>query len=300
MSSPSERPVRTPQPTRRQLLVASAGLGAAVGLAACGGKGESTVPEGAANSNALLASFPQSVPYVPAGVPTRLPYLISDPEGVPLAAITGPVTFTVSSGGDVIGEVEVLPRSDGVPRAYLPLEFTFDEPGYYDVVAEYEGQSLDSQLQVFERKEVPPPVVGEQLPVAPTPTTLNSLEVDPICTRVPACPYHEVTLQEALDSGKRVVLLVATPAYCQTAVCGPTLDNLMAIVGDRDDLVVVHTEVYRQPKTESDLSQAPLAPLPEAYGLAFEPTMFVTDTKGTITARADIIIDRSEMTELLA
>jgi hypothetical protein len=36
-----------------------------------------------------------------------------------------------------------------------------------------------------------------------------------------------------------------------------------------------------------------------SYGLTFEPVLYVTDAAGIITARADVIVDRSEMAEMI-
>ena len=293
------------QLSRRGLLRAGvlAGGGAlSLGLLGCSGTESRVVTQGRdAPEHALLAAFPQSVPHVAVGVPTRLPYLVSDREGVPLSAMAGPVTFTVSQDGRPVGaDVVVQPHSDGVPRAYLPLGFTFSELGLYDIAATYGGERLDSQLQVYSLDDVTPPVVGEPLPPLDTPTPDDSLGVDPMCSRVPTCPFHKVNLRQAVGSGKRIVLLVASPAYCQTTICGPVLDNLVDLAANRDDLVVIHCEVYKNPKAVRDLSTANLAPVPDSYDLAFEPVMFVTDTAGAITARADVIVDRQEMAQLIA
>ena len=271
-------------------------------LSACGDDGgQTSEATGNLPQNALLAAFPQGVPHAASGVATRLPYLLADKEGVPLSTIDGPVTFRVEMDGTQIGdEVEVEPRDDGVPRAYLPLTFTFPRTGVYDVFATYDGAELDSSIQIYDRAEIGPPVVGAPLPAAPTPTTELGLAVNPICTRVPQCPFHAVDLQAAVGQAKPIVLMVATPAYCQTAVCGPILDNLVDEVGDRTDITVIHAEVYKNPKDVRDLADANLAPLPEAYNLRFEPVMFVTDASGMLVARADITVDRTEMRELLA
>ncbi len=269
--------------------------------AACSSRSEPTIPERASGAGALIAAFPQSAPYVPVDVPTRLPYLLSDPEGVPYDIIEGSVPFVISRDGATVAELEVRPRSEGIPRAYLPVEHTFEEVGVFDVTATHEGRELTSQLEVFSQSEVVSPVVGQQLPPAPTPTVDDSKGVDPICTLVPQCPFHSVDLTDVVGTDARIVLLVATPAYCQTAFCGPTLGNLMDIADSRDDLTVIHAEVYKVPKeTKGDLSSAPLAPLPDKYGLLLEPVLYVTDTKGLITTRADAMIDRSEMEEALS
>jgi len=259
------------------------------------------VADGQTPKNALIAAFPQGVPHAASGVPTRLPYLLADQEGVPLSRIDGPVTFTVENDGTPVGQpVPVAPRSDGVPRAYLPFTFTFPQVGVYDVFAEYGGARLDSSIQIYEAAQIGPPVVGEPLPTAETPTTARTLAIDPVCSRVPPCPFHEVNLADAIGQGTPIVLLVATPAYCQTAVCGPIVDTLVEQASGRTDITVIHSEVYKNPKEVRDLQKATLAPVPDAYDLRFEPALFVTDAAGTVVARADITVDRTEMTELLA
>jgi hypothetical protein len=277
--------------------------GAAI-LGACGDEQSPTSqPEGSSTRNALLAAFPQGTTLVASGLATRLPYLISDSEGVPLTTIDGPVTFTVkTTDGESVGEpVEVTPRGDGIPRAYLPLTFTFPEPTTYDVFAEYDGQMLDSSLAVFDRAEIKQPLPGSPLPPADTATTAQAFKVDPICTRVPMCPFHTVNLRDALGQGKPVVVLLSTPAYCQTAVCGPILDLLIEQVATRTDITVIHSEVYENPKDNiENLAKAQLAALPKAYHMEWEPALFVTDAANVLQARADVIVDSSEMAELLS
>lgn len=271
-------------------------------LAACGDSSgsDTQVADEAQASHALLAAFPQSLPHIPSGVPTRLPYLISDSEGVPLSEIDGKVAVTISQDGKKLGTVDVTPRSDGVPRAYLPVTYTFPVPGIYDLTATYDGAKMDSTIEVVDPSRVGPPVVGEQLPPVDSPTSTRTLGVDPLCSRVPACGYHEVNLQDAVGAGKPIVLLVATPAYCQTAVCGPVLDLVIEQTTGRSDLTVLHSEVYKDPKGQQDLNDAALAPIPDAYELRFEPVLFITNAAGTIVARADVVVDRGELTELLA
>lgn len=289
---------------RRRLLQGGLGLGAtALGaalLSSCGDSQADTQVAENLNSHALIAAFPQSVPHVPAGVATRLPYLISDDEGVPLSTIEGDVTFTISKDGTRVGTVDVAPRGDGVPRAYLPVTFTFPTAGTYDLTATYDGADIDSTIQVVDPSEIGPPVVGEQLPPVDSPTTERTLEVDPLCSRVPACDLHSVNLRDAVTQGKPIVMLIATPAYCQTAVCGPVLDLVMEQTAGRTDLNVLHQEVYKNPKGQRDLNDAQLAPVPEAYDLRFEPVLYVTDRTGLIVARADITVDRGELAEMLA
>jgi hypothetical protein len=305
-----DRSVRGPQRPltridRRTLLrTGIGGLGvAALGSATLGACGSGdTVADGinAGPSRSLTPLFPRDVKHVGSAVPTRLPYTLVDNEGVPVERLEGDWTFRVSFDGEEVGApVTSGPRSEGLLRPYVPLVFTFPRPGLYDIDVEAGGERLNSQLQVYPADEIRQPQVGDTLPPADTPTVDESYDVDPICTSVPRCPFHEQNLADALGGDKPVVLLLASPAYCRTMTCGPVLELLMEEAGDRDDLVIIHAEVYKNPKEVRDLADAALAPLPKEYAMPFEPSLFVTDAAHTIVARADIVVDRSELTELL-
>lgn len=290
---------------RRRLLRNGAfGLGAAaLGAVAVGCSNESATQiegVGAGPEQSLQALFPRDIAYIPAATPFRLPYTLIDVEGIPLAEIDGPATFTVHFDGEQVGDPEVVEvHDDGVPRPYLPLMVTFPRPGLYDIEAEVAGEVVRSQVQVVAPDEVGQPLVGAALPSADTATPERTFDVDPICTAAPQCPFHEVNLADVIGTGVPVVVLLATPAYCQTTACGPILDLLIEEAGGREGLVVIHSEVYSDPKAVADLSQAKLAPLPSTYRMGWEPSLFVTDASSTLVARGDIVVDRVEMRQML-
>src|SRR5690606_18186607 len=107
-----------------------------------------------------------------------------------------------------------------------------DRPGFYSVVTTVRGQEIGASFQVSPADEVEIVEVGEALPPIETPTTADARGVDPICTADPPCPFHEVTVAEALAASQPVALLVSTPAFCQTDICGPVLDLLVAAAPD--------------------------------------------------------------------
>jgi hypothetical protein len=283
--------------------IGAVALGGLSGFAAACGTEADTVSEGvSAGPNATLAAlFPRDLAYLAAGTPSRLPYTIVDPEGVPYAEIDGPLTFTVSFDGEPLGDpIEAAVHGDGVPRPYVALPFEFPAPGIYDIDSEYDGRRLNSQVQVFDPAEVRQPMVGQELPSTSTPTVGQSFGVSPICTLNPQCPFHYADLAEVLGTGTPVAVLLASPAYCRTTVCGPILDLLIEESAGFEGLTIIHAEVYQDPKGVADLAEAALAPLPRDYDMTFEPSLFVTDATDTIVARGDIVVDRIEMRELLA
>jgi len=293
---------------RRKLLLGGlGGVGLVAGAAfssACSSGATDTTSEGVdpGPKETLTALFPRNIAYLASGVPSRLVYTLTDAEGVPAFELPGPMSFSVERDGVAIGSpVMVAPRSNGVPRPYLPLYFTFPAPGLYDIFATRGSTRLNSQVIVSPAAAVECPQVNSLLPPANTPTTTMSFDVDPICTRVPQCPFHEFDLPNALGTGRPIVVLLATPAYCQTAACGPILDLLVEQAAALpENVIVIHSEVYQNPKMVRELSEAALAPLPLAYKLGFEPSLFVTNSANVIQVRGDIAVDRGEMAEMLA
>ena len=116
----------------------------------------------------------------------------------------------------------------------------------------------------------------------------------PICTRVPPCPLHTVSLSDVIGTGKPVAVMFATPALCQSAYCGPVLDEMLAIMGPYQDRVVfVHVDIY---KGKTATIQSPTV---VAWNIPSEPWLFGIDGAGNVTARLDTAFGKTEMVALL-
>ncbi|MDO8213253.1 hypothetical protein [Conexibacter sp. CPCC 206217] len=127
------------------------------------------------------------------------------------------------------------------------------------------------------------PAVGDPAPSVSTPTLASvGNDVRKIDTRTPPSDMHDVDLKDALGR-KPVALLFATPALCQSRVCGPVADigaQLQAAYGDKVDFI--HNEVY----VDNDVSKG-LRPQLTAFGLTTEPWLFAIDRDGKVAARLE-------------
>jgi len=281
---------------RRLFLVGSATLAA---LSACGGSS----PTGLEPSR-LGMRFPDgfgapSVAVANSG-PQRFPFVIIADDGLPM--ITDPpesIIIDVLRDGELVTTETIGVRGVGQFTPYYPLEFTPTEAGSY--VARTEFSDHNTEFLVVNRSDTPLFQVGEPLPPFDTPTFDDSRGVDPICTRTETCPFHELTLTEALANAKPTALVISTPAFCQSDVCGPSLEFVIEAARDRTDINVVHAEVWRSYVTDTDAGDFPVvAPLPEAWKLDFEPSLFVADATGTIVGARHFTFDRDETNEMLA
>jgi hypothetical protein len=123
------------------------------------------------------------------------------------------------------------------------------------------------------------PARGERPPRIHTPTAEDVADTSQIDTRMPHSTMHEVDFADVL--GKRpVVLLFATPALCQSRVCGPVVDVAEQVKSEYwdEDVAFIYMEVYR----DNDPSKG-LRPQLKAFNLPSEPWLFVVDASGRVS-----------------
>lgn len=287
--------------SRRQFLALSASVGFAGALAACGGGGKSATTAGDIEGTLQIVKRFPDAGLVRGNV--RLPISLGDTSGVlgsdKLASLPATLHASVidAESGDVVHDKLTAERyGDDMSVPYWPFTFTMERTSGIFLLKVEEAPDSDCSFQIEERKNVLTPVVGEPLPPFDTPTTDNKRGVDPICTRQDSpCPFHTMTLTDALKSGKPVLYLIGTPAYCQTGTCTPALDALIGASKTLGDSVVfVHADVYKD-KTATEAS-----PAVKEYKLTYEPVLYITDAQGVLVDRLDSVFDVKEMNAVLA
>ena len=293
--------------SRRQLVVGAAGVtGLGALLSACGNGSDGAVPSvSGPDESAPLGTLTVDEGFViiqrypPSSVATgQVRLTVSIADATATLQRTGPerlVGEIRNEDGNLVDQFEAPRRGSGLDVAYWAIETTIPARGLYDF--RVDGAVGDpTPFIVFDPSEIAIPCVGDPLPPFATPTITDARGVDPVCTRLDgACPFHEVTLTEALASGKPVVYLIGTPAHCSTGTCAPGLDFLIeAAKPYADSAVFVHAEVY------ADAAATALAPAVGEYQLDYEPVLWITDAKGVVQRRIDIVWDLDEITAILA
>jgi hypothetical protein len=287
--------------SRRRFLLGSGAAAGAVLLGACGSDGgaEGGATTVAPGGDLSLVQFFGGLPMLAAGGTVRAPFGLADTEDLlPVEATPSSLTVEVSGpDGTPVGEpIEVRRHAEGLPRAYFPLVFAAGAPGVYTGRTEIDGTALEMAIKVDPVDDVQVIQVGAAMPPIATPTTADARGVDPICTDDPRCPLHGVTVAEALDAGRPIGLLVATPAFCQITICGPVLDVLLAVASDHPDVQLLHAEVYADPQESLDVR----APVVDDLGLTFEPCLVLVGGDGLVAERLDTIFDEVEVDEALS
>ncbi len=289
-----------PSPVLLSRRVLLAGMTGTLVLAACGSDSASTSSTGGPEPSAADPSAGLALvrffddPSVTTGSSRRLVFGLADLDGTLRAAGPAEVSAVLlDASGAEVASTTGRRRDVNLPRAYYEFRVDVPRAEVYTLRVTADGATGDGSFTVATPGSLSFPGPGDRLAPFDTPTIVDARGVDPVCTRQPACPFHDVTLTDALAAGTPVVYLVGTPAFCQTGICGPVLDVMMAVAQDYPSLKFLHAEVY----TDNTATEA--APAVGAAGLSFEPVIFLTDAAGQIVERLDVIIDESELREHL-
>jgi hypothetical protein len=269
-------------------------------LAACG---SSSKTSGSASStdarpDLTMISFSDTSALLP-GHPQRVTIGFADKDGAVLSdpPAKAPIVFTVESNGQRIGApITVEAHNAGIPKAYYPVVFTPPADGVYSISASVDNAPVGTTFQIGSTTSVV--AVGQPMIPFDTPMVADPRGVELLCTHNPQCPLHDVTLRDALATGTPVAFLIATPQFCQQAICGPVLDVLLSQKDAFPGVKMLHSEVY---PTVADAQPGTLkvTDVVSAYGLTFEPVLYLAYKDGTIVNRLDTIFDEAELHDAL-
>ena len=284
-------------PSRRQVLGGLAGLAGGLLLPGCGGGSSTSAPTTTLSEGfrlgARFADGYRAPAVLAAGSRQRAPFVLVAGDGWPaVEGVPDAGAATVRRDGQVVHEGSLERHGEPGVTPYYPLVFTPEEAGDHELVAE--GIVDPYPFRVVDREDVALVQVGDPMRAVDTPTVADPRGVDPICTRhAGTCDLHEVTLTEALALDGPTALLISTPRYCQTDVCGPALEVLLSLAGGTPGLTAVHAEVWM----DEDLTA--LTPAIGAYGLEFEPSLVVADADGTVVDVLHFAMDTREVRRAL-
>jgi len=271
------------------------------------------------------ASPSPSIPTNPSGVTTdiypvmitselvvgenRILFSFQDAAGTPIAKPdrTVEISFTGPNGENVSAEngqfIWSIENEVGVfvTHATFPsagdwmASFTTVAPGSPD-------QTIPFSFQVAE--EASAVQKGEPAPSVDTPTLADvGGDVAKISTdATPDKAFYETSVADALSAHEPFVLVFATPKFCQTKTCGPTLDKVKEVAAKHPGVTFINVEPYLledvdgqlQPKLDAK-GNLQAVPATVDYGLVTEPFVFVVGGDGIVKASFELIFTPAEI-----
>jgi hypothetical protein len=166
-------------------------------------------------------------------------------------------------------------------RVVYSTELDLPKKGEWRIAAilredgELKGTPLPGVV-VGEFHRIPRP--GERAPLIHTPTAEDAGgDLSQVTTRVPPDSQNKVDYAEALGK-EPIVLLFATPQFCQSRVCGPVVDVAEQAAHEYGDKAAfIHMEIYN----DNDPAKHP-RPQVRRFHLPSEPYLFTIDRHGVV------------------
>jgi hypothetical protein len=229
----------------------------------------------------------------------RLPLGILD-HNTPVSDATVHVrAFYLGNSGTVSkGESDAPFKGQGLQGAGVYVaNLNFDVAGNWGVdltVQRPNGSHAVLRLSVPVIATPIVPAVGQLAPQSHNPTAKEVGDVGLIDSGQPPNDMHDLSIADAIAQKRKALVVFASPAFCQTRICGPEVKVVQSLEpAYRDRLAFIHVEVYQDFKpdpTKKRLSQTVLD-----WRLQTEPWVFLIDAKGVIQARFEGPTDRDEL-----
>jgi len=272
-------------------------------IAACGDD-DATITTTAATTTAVASGFPADAFGFVASSDLavgreRLLVAVSNPNGSRLARPEIPVTITVwlqgrESQTQTISAdfIWAIPDVSGLYKVMAD----FDVAGVWIVSVQPDGGTPLAEFPIQVQESPQTIAVGEEAPRSDTPTIADAPLEEITSATDPDPSLYQMSIADAVTSGRPSVIVFATPKFCQTAICGPTLDRIVEIKPSYPDVNFVHVEVFTNLDDPANLTTVPAV---FEWGLPTEPWVFVVDAAGVVVARFEGVVDAAEIAEAL-
>ena len=211
--------------------------------------------------------------------------------------VTGPLPAQVTSLETKPAYRAAGEDPDEAKNVYVVPRVDFDREGPWVAIAMLKGKNG------LEASRVPTPVVGngqvpqvgEKAPLIHTPTAADvGGDLAKIDTRNPHDQMHQVDFADVFGK-EPIVLVFATPALCQSRVCGPVVDVAQQVADEyKGKADFIHMEVYN----DNDPGKG-IRPQLRAYSLPTEPWTFLIDSHGVIRDRLEGAYGVPELEEVM-
>lgn len=295
---------------RRPLLLLT--LSVAVVACTSGGSAPTTSPAPSPGASGGPEIMPLIISSELTKGPTRYLFSLTDRANKLIAAPDVKVRlefFDVDTAADKVAfesEARFLWAIEG-ERGLYASNVTFPKAGRWGT--RFTATLADGSTKVvradYDVVEAGPTVaIGAKAPSVETPTIATvGGDIRAVSTdKQPAERFYATSVAAAVAAGKPFVLVFATPAFCQTAICGPTLETVKKVSTDYPGLTFINVEPYQmkfengslQPALDAS-GQLQAAAWTEAFGLNTEPWVFVVGSDGTIRAKFEAVVGADEL-----
>jgi hypothetical protein len=190
------------------------------------------------------------------------------------------------------GEEETQPHDHlDVTDVYV-AHVQADAPGQYWFVADPEGEQIQAvgTLDVAERSATPS--LGSEAPASDNPTLADAPAKEITTAHPPDKELLRYSIADSLAAHVPFVVVFATPEFCVSRVCGPTVEVVQKVAEkfSGSGIRFIHVEIY----TDNDPKKGYNRWVRE-WDLPTEPWVFLVDSTGTIRGKFEGAVSVDEL-----
>ena len=221
-------------------------------------------------------------------------------DGVADGPAVGPFPAQPKSlATDAAYSSETTAQDELAPKTFYVSDLEVDKKGEWQLIAMFNdgGELRTTRVpSLVANRFDDVPKAGDDAITVSTPTVDDvGGDLAKIDTRTPPSTMHEDDFADVVGK-KPVVLLFATPALCQSRVCGPVVDIAEQVKEETDaDVAFIHMEIFE----DNQFDKGP-RPQVEAYNLPTEPWVFVVDADGKVDTAIEGAFSADELREAVA
>jgi hypothetical protein len=196
-------------------------------------------------------------------------------------------------------------------RGVYAADVSFPSAGDWTAIVNASGGTIPSgtvavQFQVKAKGASIP--IGGTAPSTTTPTAATTADIARISSDpAPDPTFYTTSVDDALAQHKPFVLVFATPAFCTSKQCGPTLEGIKAVAKDEPGMTFINVEPYKMEYTDGRLQpvldaggQLQITDTTRAWGILSEPWTFVVDRNGIVRGSFEMVASADELKAAIA
>ncbi|HEX5582592.1 hypothetical protein [Gaiella sp.] len=238
----------------------------------------------------------------------RVSFLVIDKHGRPIVRPTARIWIAHGLKERPFAEATARYEPIGVSGGYTAdtggiyvTHLRTPAPGTYWYLAQpVGGRSIAALGNVVVKQRSAAPAVGDHAIASHTPTLASThANLQQLTTsRHPDRALYRSSVASALAAHAPFVLTFATPAFCQSRICGPVVDVLSAAQRKepaQSPVRFIHVEIYKGNDPANGENQ-----WVKQWRLPTEPFTFVVDRRGVIRTKLEGAFSTAELERAVA
>ena len=240
----------------------------------------------------------------------RVAFAVVDRDGFPLRSEEVKVRAVYLPAGDTTREVRdsataTFRRWPTGAQGVFSTNLEFNTIGIWQLEVDTtttEGIAVTARGALQVNPESQTPGIGQPAPASVTPIGDDVDDLATITTSANPDPdLYKHSVDEALQAGKPLVVVFATPAFCVTAACGPqvaVVSQLKEQFSGRANFI--HVEVVENPHlVEGGRPTVEFVEAVTEWGLPTEPWTFIMDKDGLVRDKFEAFATLDELSDSL-